>query len=69
MLYGEANSKIMRLRGIITKSKEEFLQVERKWFPSMSTKEYYKYMIDDADSCKKCGFWYWKGCMKRCNCK
>lgn len=68
MLYDEVNSKIMNLRGIQTKSKEEFLQAEREWFPSMTREEYYKYMVEDVDSCKNCGTVFWKDCNKRCDC-
>ena len=63
------NSKIMDLKNIVTKDKEQFLQAERDWFPSMNDSEYKKQMYDYADSCKKCGVWYWNDCVKRCKCE
>jgi len=63
------NSKIMDLKDIVTKDKKQFLQAERDWFPSMNDAEYKEQMYDDADSCKKCGVWYWKDCARRCNCE
>lgn len=63
------NSKIMDLKDIATKDKKQFLQAERDWFPSMNDAEYKEQMYDDADSCKKCGVWYWKNCVKRCKCE
>ena len=53
---------------IKTKSKKEFLQEERDWFPSMTNDEYKEEMTEDAISCKNCGVWYWVECKKRCNC-
>ena len=59
----------MDLENIVTKDKKQFLQAERDWFPSMNDAEYKEHMTEDAKSCKKCGIWYWKYCIKRCECK
>ena len=63
------NSKIMDLKNKITKDKKQFLQAERDWFPSMTDAEYKEQMYDCAESCKKCGVWYWNHCLKRCKCE
>jgi hypothetical protein len=54
---------------ITTKDKSKFLKSERNWFLSMTNKDYKKYMHNDAESCKKCGVYYWKNCIKRCKCE
>lgn len=59
----------MELKSIVTKSREEFLQAERDWFPSMTDVEYKELMYDDAESCKECGVFYWFDCNKRCKCE
>ena len=62
------NSKMDR-DGVITKDKKQFLIEERHWFPSMTNREYKDHMHDDAENCKRCGIWYWNGCLKRCKCE
>ena len=54
---------------IVTKNKKQFLQAERGWFPSMTDAEYKDQMYDCANSCTKCGVWYWSECLKRCQCE
>ena len=67
------NSTIMKTmlkeKGIITNDKQRFLDAERHYFTSMTTKEYREIMYQDADSCEQCGVWSWNGCAKRCDCK
>ena len=55
-------------KDVKTNDKEKFFLNEMLYFPWRSLSVFKEKMEEDARTCNKCGTWYWKGCLKRCDC-
>ena len=60
--------EIKRNKMIVTTNKDEFFEHERRYYPTLSDKEYSDILHGGSTYCVNCGVFYWDGCKKRCKC-